>query len=63
MNSQQKFVVLCAALFDDVFVERIADEIDAMPEEFVWSDSPHYEDVTDLENDMLDREFWSRGQW
>lgn len=48
MNAQQRFVVLCAALFDDAWVERIADEVDAMPEDFVWGDDPHYEDTEDL---------------
>lgn len=57
MNSQQKFVMLCAALFDDAWVERIADAYDAMPEEFQCSDDPHYEDTLDYEDDIEQREF------
>ncbi len=61
MNAQQKFVVLCAALFEDVWVERIADEYDAMPEEFVWEDDAHYEDTLDLIDDIAEREFIRHG--
>lgn len=63
MNAQQRFVVLCAALFDDAWVERIEDAIDAMPEEFQGSDDPHYQDTLDYADDRLDREYHARGQW
>ena len=65
MNAQtQLFCTMLMAMCDDeMWRVSVDNQADALQEEFVWPDECHYEDVTVLEDDMLDREFWSRGQW
>lgn len=61
MNSSHLLGAMCAAMLDDIWLERIQDEIDAMPDAFEWEDDPHYEDTLEYISYQDDVEFWRHG--
>jgi hypothetical protein len=63
MDARTKLNLMVAAMIgDDDWVALVEDEI-AREDSIEWLFAPVEDETDDYEDDMLDREFWAKGQW
>ena len=60
MTAQEKFARMILAMIDDELVAVVEDEV-AREDGIEWLFAQ--DDTDEYESDILDREFWARGQW
>lgn len=61
MSPEEKFNAMILAMMDDEWVAVVEDGI-AYEDSIEWLFAP-VDDDSEVVEDMLDREFWARGQW
>lgn len=60
MNAQQRFVVLCAAMIDECWLERVQNEIDVLPDVIDWFEDERHEETLEYVS-YQDDVTWMRG--
>jgi hypothetical protein len=63
MSPEEKFNAMVMAMIgDDEWVALVEDEI-AREDSIEWLFAPVEDETDEYEDDMLDRDFWAKGQW
>ena len=62
MTAQEKFARMILAMIDDDEWVAVVEDSIAAEDSIEWLFAP-VEDDSEVVEDMLDREFWARGQW